>query len=532
MRMLSGQWTGYLRGAGEPRVVPLVTISPSGIPPTVTPHLALHPGSLTIAVEPVVVSGIPFDPYLIGHPALVRTFAPEDRRAEIADVPLTLSLDSGLAEALRATYGGEGATGRIDFWIPGLDTLDSVLVWAAGPLRRIRVDESTHTISAVLTDGFPETVVTFPPGPLTADHFPFAPPEVIGSAPRQVIIGPFTDDVVCAQIDQQARHFYVCDGRLARPPVVFRKDGVLLDSLRPSVRTERSPLGLEYTALWFPEPVYMAREGLVNGTLVSCSGGAGFVPASPIEFLLDTVGQFPLTASMRALVRALPFTFSLLLNDSASVLDIVRQRLIPQTNLVFTFQYGQAHAFPLFPGRQDRTVVLGDQLLYRLPVAQEQTTKDRVFNRITVLCGRNYLASRGTTTAVQHVVVRSPDDGPAQIRDLLARSTASFGIRAMPTPYEAADLIVEERADGTTACPAGEVLADFLAATHAFPKLSVSYAVTWEEALTAELGDSVLLVDPDFGGPAGVQALVSGIDLSDPARPALTYLIDTTWITG
>ena len=134
--------------------------------------------------------------------------------------------DAKLSETL-VSRGGS-ASCRVDLWSDGIP-LDQVIPLACGKVSRDSSVSRRRGISLSVTDGNPDRNVEFPPGPITRLAFPDAPDDVVGSAQRQVILGPAPLQVRCSQIDEEGRRWYLADGELNFPPTAFYKDAQLLE---------------------------------------------------------------------------------------------------------------------------------------------------------------------------------------------------------------------------------------------------------------------------------------------------------------
>lgn len=518
---LTRRWQRIL-ATREPDLVVLATVHPHGADPMALPHLAMAPGAVRLATVPAAIAcdgeTLPFAPWLVEWPTFAEVYAPQDRRIEIQETTVKIMGGAGLADVLLQAGGGQRATCRIDLWSPGLP-LEDALPMVAGPVRGVpRLSSRAEGVEIAVTDGDPDRVVEYPPGPITRAEFPDAPDHVAGRAQRQVILGRYGVQVPCHQVDADGLVYYVHEGQAATGPVQAFNFGALV-SQPFRVETRRSAAsGAPYTALVFAaKPT--TPDGLVPA--LSCSGGTATVEGHPIETLLARVGGYRLTPRAAQLLRESPFAQDVLLNRRGDVRRIVAEQIIPQTDLVIAFRHGMIDMLSLSAIGSETRLGIGTGLLYRHARQDGESAASEVINAFELRCGRS--GNGGGLVTIR----RDVGHGSAAIRDVLAQSQSTWGRHA--AEWDASDLAAYRDSGGALFCPAGELLGDVLARQHAAPWRPHGYRASWLEGMALELGQRVLLTDPaeSLDDAACVvssrEVTPTGVDVifsrqSDPAR--------------
>jgi hypothetical protein len=502
-------WWPLLSSPHVPKIL-LCTISPDGRDPIAERHLALESTSIRAATTTVHVVcaaadvTLPFWPTLLNWPAVDYQLSLEDKRLQISQFDVRLSKDSGLVElllrlggAVSATAQGTGtigATARLELIAPGLDLSESLLL-VAGPAHPT-LDRRDGGVTLRVTDGDPDRAVTYPPDLISDAEFPGAPLRSRGRS-AQVIVGGMPEAVVCEPIDELAdgtsTRFLVSIPAMTALPTRIARNGTSIDGGLARARQSRTPSGRTYTELVLDVPASPDDE-------ITASGGIGLSRDHPILFLLAQAG-YSVSASARAVLNQLAaFDFSVLVNQSGAVLDILR-KLVDQTTLVGGFRHGTYTVMDLARPGPTAALGIGTGLLYRLPNQSGLSTAVAVYNSFRVLCGRNHAASSSALPTPLLEIRRDPSHGPQAIRTLLAQSQALYGVRAMD-PVPAYDLTVTVDADGTaTDCPAGRALADLIASLYCRRRTRVAYkAAGWNRRVMAlELGQRLEITDDNEG---------------------------------
>lgn len=483
--------------AHAPRLTWLLTVNVLGLEPTGEPHLALRAGSERYASDTDVRltvadrDPVPFWPHLTELPEVTTTLALQDRRVEVTEATCAVSSAAGLGDLLAGRGGGQRATARLDLALTDRMNLSEVLLMSAGKVTGPpRIDRRLGNVSFSITDGDPDNTAPFDPAgiPITLLSFPDAPAESIGQ-PRRVIMGPFPNELRCPWVSANICYLGEPVGKVG--PTRFFADGTPI-SAAPRVAALPDATGkFQFWGLVFDDPP--RRQ---DGSLpwITASGGVGQSDINPVIFLLEIVGGMRLSPDARASLQQSPVDFSLLFYRSgANVLELVRDQILPQTELVLGFFHGQVQIYRLL-AEDTPTMALGvgTGLRYRLPVQGAETNVSRVWNRFQVNCGRN-LAGATETSLLS--IVRDKDHGAAAIKALLAQSERDYGPQTLE-PVEALDLAVATDERGVRTCPSGERLADLMAYLYARPGRPHQYRAEWLEGLSIDLNTRVLLTDP------------------------------------
>lgn len=482
----------------QPRVI-LLTILLDGDPtderhPGTQPRVIRAATSLATPVSSVTGQMYPYWPTLMNWPVIVREFSPHERRAPVSRIDVKLSRDAGfpLSTVLPATV--PFVTARLDLWTPGL-TLEEALPRLAGPISAGKPDWETGGVTITIEDGDTQSEVPFPPGQQTIDlgNFPQAPDLVVGRARRQIIFGPFPYPIPATQIDREGRRWYLCDPALSAPPTAFQVGGVPVTGIdRPTVAVGHMAADptRTYTQLVFPQPIKQA--GLIGA--VTASGGVGYPTTSAAVTLLRDIGGYALTAHAKLELDRVgrDFDFSVFLNNSSNVLDIVEKRILPQTDLVMTQHLNQIEVFRLLGETQTQKIGMGEGFWNRVPMEEPLTSSLDVWNAIEVKYRRTVLPMVSTILSRNAYVVDKDYGGP--IGHLLTQSQKRYGRRFLS--LEAADL-VEAGEDGL---PLGVVrLAELTAQLTAMSHRRWAWDAIWSRGLDIEIGDRWLVTDPARG---------------------------------
>lgn len=498
--MLSSAWKAALR-SNAPKVV-LVTVVFAEDDLERFPHPAATPRALRAATSSVVVEetssgrSFPFPGLLTGWPAVAREISPEQRRAPVSSIDLGLTADARFPHEAVGPNNPPAVWARLDLYCPGIPLAD-VLPLLAGPVTAASATDRRGGVRITVEDGDTQRSVDFPAGQLTVDlgDFPDAPDLVIGQARRQVIFGPFPYPIPCIPISKDGRRWYLCEPAIAATPTSIQIGGAeVAEKDRPIISIGRlaSDPSRTFTELVFPASV--SSLGLYGS--VTASGGVGLpVDSAPITLLRD-IGGYRLSArAERDLLRvAQNFNFSVFQNKNAPVLELVRDRILPQTDTMLTLHLNKIETFRL--GDQDGRRVrlaLGQGLSAFVPQPNERGTSETVWNAFEVKFRRNVLllTPSGTLTRDAHVV---DADYGGPIGALLERSQKRYGRRFLS--IEAADL-VDEASGGV---PASVIdLGELNARLAAFPPRPIVYDVPWDVGVGLDLITPALLTDSDQG---------------------------------
>ena len=518
MRALSAAWRRALTNPRARKVL-LATISPNGFEANGRRHLGYEPHVIRAATDaqvhvPSDLGPLPYFPTLLTWPALTRTLSIRERRWEIAEVTLSIARGAALAGRLLDAGGGYHATVRLDLWSDGI-ALDDTLLLFAGPVREVpKVNDRAESVQVVATEGDPSITATWADGTITPAEFPDAPDALQGFG-LNYILGTFSQPVPCPQIDAKGLRFVICAGTLNEPPTTVARNGVPI-TMTWSVVNELTPAKRPVSVLVLKEPANTIGDGGFVTDEITCAGGVGIGGKHPARMLLEDVCGLTLTARARTLLDATPFDLELLANVTGDALKLVRERVLPQTNLMFGFEHGQVDLIPLGPTLSRRALRLGAGLRYRPREQPTETLESAIANQIVVQCGRAVYGG------VQTSVVRSAARSVGTLRRRLQQSLDRYG--AKPLVYDAPDLPLVQRA-AALSCPLGEVLASHVAACYALPATPHRYAAEWLDGMTLELADGAQLTDADQQLDA-VDLRVSGWELPGPEGPVLTMEAD------
>lgn len=490
----------------------LVTVNVQGHDPTDSRHhLALEPGSFTFCshrdvhvTDSRTMHTIPFWPWLQSWPTVSYRFAPQDRRAEIANTQIQVLAGAKLTEALRDAGGGQKATVRVDLWSPGprrsaAITLENVIPLMAGRVTGISDGtRRTGPVTLTVTDGDPDNQVQFPNEVITHVDFPDAPTIVVDGEHVRTIIGPFPNRIFCPQIDRARRRFLIAGHLLVSSPTAVQKGGIDVPPsswriLTDSRATSRAP----YALIEFNAPIDEISLGITD--TVTCSGGVGRTDTNVVAFLAN-IASLRLTSRAKALLPQFDRDFPLGLEFSspANVLDLLRSRIFPQTGYAVSFRRNELDIIPLLGNAAETRLGVGTGLLFRIGDQDAETPLDSVFNAFEIRCGRDSGATSAGPVPLMRIR-RDADQGPPAIQALLRRSQAApWGRRFLSV--DANDLAVQLDSNfNAVACPGGERLADLLAQLHAFAHQTYTYLATWPVGMALDLNDRVLLTDEDEG---------------------------------
>jgi hypothetical protein len=492
MRSLTPDWETALVNADR-RVVLLVTVNVFGASPADdAQHMATRPGSICAATVPSHVPDaatgliVPFWPTLTEWPAVEWRMDRRERRAEISEVQIKFSADSELGELLSRSSRTTPITARIDAWTEGMD-LSQAIPLVGGTCSISSWPRTDGPVTLTMTDGDPDLSVKWPVDALTAQRFPEAPERVLGQ-PVSVVIGPAPDLLECLPIDRtdtgsHTRYLYLA--MAAAGPSVVTVDGIVRTDWTSS--QQKTVDGLSYVEIEFETEVFDDSE-------VLASGGVGITASDPVSYLCAWAG-IDIQEATRAILRYeqtrpdVGLHLSVLGKIAAPVVELLRQRIVPQLPYALGFERGRLRLLPLESRGTAVALTSSTGLEYRL-VSQPSEETAPVFNSFRFLCGRR------SNNTHEFVVRRSAVDGPESTRALLAASQARYGVRPLPADVNAQDLVVERDESGNIlGSPAAERLADLYAEQYSAVSQKIAYKTDWRTALTLERSDPVRVTD-------------------------------------
>ena len=459
-------------------------------------HPALLPGAVRFStrIGTVVDSSIgmiPFHPLLAAWPTVNYRLSRTERRAEIPRVRLDVLGTAALPQDIGTSGPVSGWTARLDLWTPGL-TLAEAVPLLMGPVTDASRDRARGLVTLNATDGDPLSDASLGGEAITAEDFPDAPDLVLDRARRQLIVGSIPDPIPCIQISHDGTHWYFMDRPTAIPPDRFwigSEPAPLRD--RPEVRFTPFPSdpARRYTELVFPRPV---SESLQLGG-VSAAGGVG-LDADPVTLLLQDVGGYRLSPQAVRDLATLrtSFNFSVFINAQTTVLQMVRDRLLPQTDLVMTFSMGRVHTYRLTP-TYEPSRLLGPGMGLRDRLLQPHSPNiESVYNAIEVRYRRTTLPPTGDLLTRSALLIDRYSGGP--MGAICAMSEQRYGRRFLSV--EAADLVDEQGLPPGNHPASVWRLGETLVRLHALPHRPVRYLSTWATALDVQPDTPCQLTDP------------------------------------
>ena len=514
-------WKPLLQCPTVPKIQ-ILSISPDGLDPDVygPGHLATEPGVIRCATHRGVVirdaSGQvwPFWPWISDWIPVERDMVVEDRRAEIPDAPAAILGSAGLARILTERGSGLTATYRLDLWAPGVP-LEQVINLQAGRLRDPAWDALDGTFSCTLSDGAPEVSASYP-APITQDQFPDAPFQTQQTLSLQTIIGKQPDNTGTAAIDTVdlgttpktygSRTFLVhASTWMTDPPTAVFDNGVPLSSDKWQIinSVTQDLTATRYTAIVLTTAVDATHT-------ITCSGGTGITDTDPMTFLLAQANLKLTPEAQQLLIGVEPLDFQLILNNTGAIVGgngILDTQVLPQTEFCGTYLHGRYHLYELLAETPSMPLGIGSGLRFALSTQPAKTDPTRVYNVLTLRCGRDLLAGTPLFT-----IYRDATHGSPAIQAMLTESQRRYGRRPFPdqgdaidnsdqltSGYPALDVAVQYDADSNPiGSLAGEVLADLLVTVHAFQRDQRAYQMTWWHGMTAQLNWGVPLTEPRY----------------------------------
>lgn len=456
-------------------------------------HTALLPGAIRIATDLAEVANgteiYPFWPYILNWPEIVLSFSPTERDAPTASADVSISAQADFPRVDTSPGSPNGYHARLDLWTDGID-LDDVIALVEGPVVNLKGASDSAAVQVTVDDGLAYDRA-WPTGELfiTSGNFPNAPDAVIGKAPRQTIFGPITVPIPCHPIDQEGREFYFCDPPASIPPDRFYENGALTSKRVTTVPVSfPQDTAFKYTKVVFDEPVDLAGGYL---GVVSAQGGYG-IAVDPISTFLETIGGYELTQEAKKQIEAIKgtFNFSAFFNSRGSVLEIVRDRLLPQTDLVLGFQRGRIHLYRLFEETRAPRMGVGQGLRGLVSTPRDFADLEGIYNVIEISYQRNISSEIASVPITRSVITQAPET-PGKVGKYLTRSQDAFGRRELPDAIVAADLVPDETEAGVMK------LAEVEARRLAFPARPFTYDAEWLDGLRLERNGRVRLVDMD-----------------------------------
>lgn len=526
--MITQAWKRALANPHSRKCI-IVTVNANGLDPfDGNRHVATQPGSYVMSthtgIELIDVRTgrkIQVLPYIARWPQISKKISLLERRAEISSTQVEVLSDSGLAD--RISSASQVATFRIDIWTDGIPLSDAICLMA-GRIGEAPVKPRAGggiSFTAVDADSLKNRTTI---GLLTRDLVPGAPDDVIDTQ-RAVVVGEYFIRQIGRQIDEDGTLFYLHDGFASRFPNRVEKGGLPIPNSEWNVELVMLGGRVPATCIRLSKPVRQLAFGLSD--IISASGGAGIVDKSAIEVLADLAGwKMSPRAKLVAMNLRQTFPTSALFGvEDEDIMELIATRFAAQTNCIATIDRGMLDLIPIeFDGNPD-VLQLGDELIYRIPGQASETSADEVYSFIEVQCSRDHFGSTVDRARPLFRVKRSAEDGPTDMRNLMAKSRSAIGFDR-PKTIQANDLLVQfnERYE-PIACPGGEALADIETKLRAFPHRIHSYKTQWLAGLLCQRGERRTLVDANEG-LAGENCKVVEQLLPDESGPIITFMTE------
>lgn len=491
--MVRTSWDAILNNPYARRCI-LVTIIPSDDVTLNTPHPAKRPDAIRICTHTNVVvpvrqtfagiTEIPFWPLVKEWPDITYAIDVLERRGEPVRTELDIIQGAFTESELGLIGGTPSLIFRFDLWSDGI-YLEDTLPLMVGRAKRSNISKDGSLIKIQITDAPKDHDVSYGNSKITRPEFPDAPDDVLDLRPRQTILGAFEFDIQAHQIDKFGQRFYLCDPPATVAPSRIRVNGI-------EVPPEKSPIAItkltadtltSYTEIVFPDT--LENLGFPAG-FVTCSGGVGVDPAAtaPLLFLLETIGGYSITDQARSMAQTTAFQYSSFINSPGTILDILENRLMPQTSYILLKRYGMIDIIPTVGQVATWTLYVPHDLIEIEDT--EETSPRTVFNDIEIFYGIDVSQSSVMNYKFRRsVVVNQDSDGDVGIR--LGDSQRRYG--KLPLTLKASDIV-----DQAVALQ----LAYDIAETHAFIHTIRTYLAP-EKGYYVDLGYKIDVVDPSLG---------------------------------
>ena len=474
------------------RKVLLVTLFPRiGRSPETTRHPAYTAEALRFATHPdVTIAERPFWPLLASWPVVERSITPHLRQAPVAETTVEFLSTARVPTTIAAMGDRYHPHCRIDLWSDGL-TLDETLPLLEGPI----LDAETNRLGAItalrVADGSPANAALWPPGgqAITLEEFPDLPRDTFEHGKRQILFGPLQTALPAFQIDTEGFQFYIADAGGYTPPFQSVPSRVWVGATEVAAKEwaittrETAATRMPYTHLQFLKKP--AQDWGAGGVLVE--GGMGYRPGNTFDFLLKDIGGFGFQPFAQAMTRTDPFwNMSVYQNTSGSVIEIVRDRLCRQIDLLMGFHLNRIECYRLLGPMPLVTMALGSELRDRLAEQPGITNQDDIRNVIAVAYRRD--PSRTSLTPVTNALLTVDEQSGGAIARHLTESQRLFGRRYIQ--LDAADLLTAEQAWS---------LGSLEALLLGLPHQRHAYSATWLDGMTTNLNWRARLVDEREG---------------------------------
>ena len=415
-------------------------------------HPASLPGSIRAATRQINVADThdreyAFWPTIVNLPDI--SFQIDPLRSEVSPTQLTVqfSANAQFPHSLIEPGGTLTATMRIDLWIPGMK-LEDIIRYFWGQVTASSFDRITQGISLTAQDGDPFREIKYPPGDikLDIDEFTDIPLNVAGRFNRTIYLGPTNFPTLCPQVSDDT--FYVADQEIAPHSiendnpfsVQVNGENVASDDQAQGWEVEyRTPVSHILSALEVPGQMSLIKfKNALNLELpfITCSGfDDGFLSKdNPILILLRDYGKYHLSPESLQILKTLNFDLSVLNNVSDSILNIVKNRLLPQTPYMMGFRNGFLELFHLGGIQTSIELGLGYGLYDKLEETIGETDANQVYNAIKIGYHRN-IHSQNELDLTLHAYLLDSQRATGSLKDLLLASEKRYDRRYLDLDF-------------------------------------------------------------------------------------------------
>jgi hypothetical protein len=293
-----------------------------------------------------------FSPSILSEPSLSHEIIPQERRFVTSEFSVDISSTARFPFQIFEEGGTLCIFMVVDLAHPNIDISESIRLFS-GQVTSSSFDRKTDKISLTAEDGEPGRSVAFPPGNITLgrDQFPTMPISIDGTYTRKAVLGDVTYPILCPQVDEGSL-FYICDSTItlhssasASPFTVFL-NGEEHSNYTVVVKENNSPITDALNTRGVASFIQFSKK-YDHLPFVMCSGFTGMSPKKhPILTLLE-YGQYVISDEASSKLQEHPLLLSALVNNTAPVLDIVLDRLLPQTPYFGGFLAGEFQVFDL-----------------------------------------------------------------------------------------------------------------------------------------------------------------------------------------
>lgn len=432
----------------------------------------------------------PFWPTLMNRPEIEYTYDPQERRVGSVTTNVTLLQTAGYVEKFFKKDHPQNAWLQLDLWLPGL-TIEESLTIFSGPITSVQFDTEMGAVSLDAEDTYDGIPQEFPftEDYLTNREFPGISEQLEGKAPRVFVLNQLRDAIIARPVSSDYREYYVCDPVMEHMPTeVFVGDQQVTTGQYKFRRGVTAASRQQYTKLIFSDRI----ENLGYSGEVRVRGGSGPTTDSPLQFFIDRQPGLKLTNRAKAYLadveRRKIYDYYVVINNKGSIIDLISNRLLPQSNMIGFFRNGELDIIRQGETTRIHNLAIGSQLLYRLPPGRPETNQGGIYNAIDVSYRRTYQGGVGKFSRFATLVDQAFG---GRLGRFLARSEAIYGRRYLK--LEASDLGNQRDA---------QRLGESILAQTAFPHRRFKYAMDYRHGLYLDINDRARLTDPDISANA------------------------------